>query len=61
MASGSDQVSPAVVYGHVRVNFKRASKGMHAPIFNSYSTGGSSGKVKFAVHTWSSLVTVVKV
>ena len=58
MASGSDQVSPAVVYGRCP---RQLTKGQAKECMLPYSilipTGGSSGKVKFAVHTWSSLVT----
>ncbi len=54
----ADQVSPAVVYGQCP---RQLTEGEAKECMRPYSilipTGGSSGKVKFAVHTWSSLVT----
>ncbi len=53
-----DQVSPAVVYGQCP---RQLTEGQAEECMRPYSilipTGGSSGTVKFAVHSWSSLVT----
>ena len=53
-----NQVSPAVVYGQCP---RQLTEGQAKECMRPYSilipTGGSSGTVKFAVHSWSSLVT----
>jgi O-succinylbenzoic acid--CoA ligase len=53
-----DQVSPGVVYGQCP---RQLTEGQAKECMRPYSilipTGGSSGSVKFAVHSWSNLVT----
>ena len=53
-----DQVSPAVVFGQCpRLFLEGQAKECTRPHSILIPTGGSSGKVKFAIHSWSSLVT----
>ena len=53
-----DQVSPAVVFGQCpQLLMERQTNESLRPSSILIPTGGTSGKVKFAVHSWSSLAT----
>ncbi|ADI63638.1 2-succinylbenzoate--CoA ligase [Trichormus azollae] len=57
-----DLVQPDIVWGLDNISFQPATGNYQSPITNyiMIPTGGSSGKIKFAIHTWETLTASVQ-